>query len=135
MVNEERDDLLDKAEIKLLEAFNTLSSWPAPSRNLEKNISNSICSNIQNICSDFSTLKKVYILSISQHNSFINFTFFYTCLTNCLQVLRAKEEISKVNLPRGLSKTNTPLSAIIEDIVINNEELENLSAKSENIFD
>ncbi|XP_012232080.1 uncharacterized protein [Linepithema humile] len=107
LVNEECDDLLDKAEKKFIEAFETISSWPIPNRNLDKVTSDSICSNLKNICSDFSTLKKV---------------------------LQARDEVSKVILPKKLSKTCTSLSPIIEDVVINHEELENLSMKNDSVF-
>jgi len=43
-----------------------------------------------------------------------------------LQVLQAKEELSNVKLTKELPKTVAPLNAIIEDIVICNEELANL---------
>lgn len=99
LVNEEQDALFDKEKEKFMEAFHTVSSWPVKVRNLDKDTSDSICSNIKSICSDFSSLKRV---------------------------LRAKEEISNVKLAKGLPKTAAPLNAIIEDIVIYNEELENL---------
>ncbi|XP_039303813.1 uncharacterized protein LOC105202059 isoform X2 [Solenopsis invicta] len=99
LVNEEQDALFDKEKERFVEAFHTVSSWPVKVRSLDKNISDSICSNIKTICSDFSSLKKV---------------------------LQAKEEISHVKLAKELPKTATPLNAIIEDIVIYNEELENL---------
>jgi hypothetical protein len=53
-------------------------------------------------------------------------TFLCNC-NNYLQVLRARDEIANVNLSRELPKTSTPLNSIIEDIVIYNEELANLS--------
>lgn len=135
-MNEECDDLLDKAEKKFIEAFETVSSWPIPNRNLDKATSDSICSNLKSISSDFSTLKEVWIFSTLQCKLlfFTNFRFFHTYLTNYLQVLQARDEISKVILPKELPKTSTPLNAIIEDIVINNEELENLSMKNDSVY-
>jgi len=44
-----------------------------------------------------------------------------------LQVLQARDEIANINLAKELPKTTTPLNSIIEDIVIYNEELANLS--------
>jgi len=48
-----------------------------------------------------------------------------------LQILQAKEEVSNVKLAKELPKTIAPLNAIIEDIVICNEELANLMSNSE----
>lgn len=99
LINEEQDELFDKEKEKFVEAFHTVSSWPMKVRNLDKDVSDSICSNIKSICSDFSSLKKI---------------------------LQAKEEISNVKLAKELPKTVAPLNAIIEDIVICNEEFMNL---------
>ncbi|XP_012059819.1 PREDICTED: uncharacterized protein LOC105623027 [Atta cephalotes] len=97
--NEEQTALFDKEKERFIEAFHTVSSWPVKIKNLDKDISDSISSNIKSICSDFSSLKKV---------------------------LQAKEELSNVKLAKELPKTVAPLNAIIEDIVICNEELANL---------
>ncbi|KYN07534.1 PREDICTED: uncharacterized protein LOC108780814 [Cyphomyrmex costatus] len=99
VVNEEQTVLFDNEKKRFIEAFHTVSSWPVTARDLDKDISDSICSNIKSICSDFSSLKKI---------------------------LQAKEELSNVKLAEELPKTITPLNAIIEDIVICNEELTNL---------
>ncbi|XP_012539122.1 uncharacterized protein LOC105838245 [Monomorium pharaonis] len=103
-INEEQDALFDKEKEKFVEAFHAVSSWPARVRSLDKSTADSICSNIKSICSNFSSLK---------------------------EILQAKEEISRVKLTKGLPKTATPLNAIIEDIVISNEELENLISNDE----
>ncbi|XP_018372548.1 PREDICTED: uncharacterized protein LOC108767287 isoform X1 [Trachymyrmex cornetzi] len=97
--NEEQTALFDKEKERFIETFHTVSSWPVKVRNLDKDISDSISSNIKSICSDFSSLKKV---------------------------LQAREELSNVKLAKELPKTVAPLNAIIEDIVICNEELTNL---------
>ncbi|XP_020285813.1 uncharacterized protein LOC109855705 isoform X2 [Pseudomyrmex gracilis] len=99
LVHTEQNMQFDKEQEKLIEAFETVSSWPVQKRNIDENISDSICSNITSISSDFNTLR---------------------------QVLQAKDEISKVNLGTEFQKTTTPLHAIIEDIVIYNEKLDNL---------
>ncbi|XP_011141629.1 uncharacterized protein LOC105184492 [Harpegnathos saltator] len=96
---EEKDALFYKEEEKFIEAFETVSSWPVQSRNLDETVTNSIRSDIKKICSNFFTLKKV---------------------------LQAKNEISNVDLTRRLLETATPLSTTIEDIIVYNEELENL---------
>ncbi|EZA56709.1 uncharacterized protein LOC105278014 isoform X2 [Ooceraea biroi] len=96
----ERDELFDKETKKFIEAFQTVPSWPAQNRNLDKDITDSICSDIKSACSDFSTLKKI---------------------------LRARDEIANISVPKALPKTTTSLNSIIEDIVIYNEELANLS--------
>jgi len=103
LVNEKHDTLFDKEKEKFVEAFCTVSSWPVTVRSLNKDISDSICSNIKSICSEFSSLRKV---------------------------LQAKEEISNIKLAKGLPKTVAPLNEIIEDIVIYNEELGNLMSNS-----
>lgn len=97
-LNDEKNILFEKEKEKFIEAFQTISSWPVQTRNLDKDISDSICSDIKSICSDFHTLKKV---------------------------LQAKDEICKIKNLAGLPKTTTPLNKVIEDIVISNEELEN----------
>jgi len=99
LINGEQDALFDKEKKKFVEAFHTISSWPVQVRNLDRDTSDSICSNIKNICSDFSLLRKV---------------------------LQAKEEISDMKLAKELPKTASPLSTIIQDIVIYNEELQDL---------
>ncbi|KAL0105801.1 hypothetical protein PUN28_015899 [Cardiocondyla obscurior] len=104
LIKEDQDLLFDKEKEKFIEAFDTVSSWPVKARSLDENISNSICSNIKSICSDFSSVKKV---------------------------LEAKEEISNSTLTNELSKTLAPLNSIIEDIVINVEELRNLMNTSD----
>lgn len=48
-----------------MEAFHMVSSWPVKVRSLDKDISDSICSSIKSICSDFSSLKKVKFLFTS----------------------------------------------------------------------
>ena len=93
-------------------------------RSLDKDISDSISSNIKSICSDFSSLKKVQVLSTLLHIIFTIFSKMY--FQSHLQVLQAKEELSNVKLAKELPKTVAPLNAIIEDIVICNEELANL---------
>ncbi|XP_014478359.1 PREDICTED: uncharacterized protein LOC106746340 [Dinoponera quadriceps] len=95
---EEEDALFNKEEEKFIEAFQTVSSWPFQSRNLDQTVVDSISSDIKKICSNFFTLKKI---------------------------LRAKDEISNMDLTKRLPKTITPLNATIEDIIIYNEELEN----------
>ncbi|XP_011864062.1 PREDICTED: uncharacterized protein LOC105559977 [Vollenhovia emeryi] len=100
LVSEEQDALFDKTNEKFIEAFRSISSWPVRARSLDKNISDSICTNMKSICSNFASLKKV---------------------------LRAKEEISNVKLAKGLPETAAPLNAIIEDIIVCNEQLENLN--------
>ncbi|XP_025074551.1 uncharacterized protein LOC105429164 [Pogonomyrmex barbatus] len=99
LINEEQNVLFDKEKEKFVEAFRTISSWPIRARDLDKDTSDSICSNIKSICLNFSSLKKV---------------------------LQAKKEILDVKLAKELPKTVAPLNTIIEDIVIFNEELENL---------
>jgi len=59
--------LFDKEKERFIEAFHTVSSWPVKIRNLDKDISDSISSNIKSICSDFSSLKKVRVLSTLLH--------------------------------------------------------------------
>lgn len=52
----------------------------------------------------------------------------------CVQVLQAKDEIFNMkDLAKELPKTTTPLSKVIEDIVICNEELENWSMTNTSI--
>lgn len=97
-INDEQNALFEKEKEKFIEAFQTISSWPVQIGNLDKDISNSICSNIKSICSDFYTLKKI---------------------------LRAKDEICNIKNLATLPKTATPLNKVIEDIVVCNEELEN----------
>ncbi|CAL1684928.1 unnamed protein product [Lasius platythorax] len=107
LINDEQKALFEKEKEKFIEAFQTISSWPVQTRNLDKDISDSICSNIKSICSDFYTLKKV---------------------------LQAKDEICNMkNLAKGLPKTTTPLNKVIEDIVIYNEELENWSMTNNSV--
>lgn len=99
LINDEQNALFEKEKEKFIETFQTVSCWPVQTRNLDKDISDSICSDIKSICSDFNTLKKV---------------------------LQAKDEIFNMkDLAKELPKTTTPLSKVIEDIVICNEELEN----------
>ncbi|XP_050459880.1 uncharacterized protein LOC126855871 [Cataglyphis hispanica] len=100
LINDKQNILFEKEKEKFIEAFQTISSWPVQIRNLDKNISDSICSDIKSICSDFKTLKKV---------------------------LQAKDEICNMKNLAALPKTTTPLNKVIEDIVIYNEELENWS--------
>lgn len=52
----------DKEQEKFVEAFETVSSWPVQKRNIDKNISDSICSDIASISSDFYTLRQVQSL-------------------------------------------------------------------------
>ncbi|XP_011054614.1 PREDICTED: uncharacterized protein LOC105146202 isoform X2 [Acromyrmex echinatior] len=56
--NEKQTALFDKEKERFIEAFHTVSSWPVKVRSLDKDISDSISSNIKSICSDFSSLKK-----------------------------------------------------------------------------
>ncbi|GAB1868884.1 hypothetical protein CAJAP_09963 [Camponotus japonicus] len=97
-INDEQNALFEKEKEKFIEAFQTISSWPVQTGNLNKDISDSICSDIKSICSDFYTLKKI---------------------------LRAKDEICNMKNLAILPKTTTPLNKVIEDIVVHNEELEN----------
>ncbi|KAL6448150.1 hypothetical protein ACFW04_000278 [Cataglyphis niger] len=106
LINDKQNTLFEKEKEKFIEAFQTISSWPVQIRNLDKNISDSICSDIKSICSDFNTLKKV---------------------------LQAKDEICNMKNLAALSKTTTPLNKVIEDIVIYNEELENWSMTNNSI--
>jgi len=62
--NEEQDILFDKETEKFVEVFQTVSAWPIQTRDLDKDISDSICSDIKSICSDFSILKKVWIWKV-----------------------------------------------------------------------
>lgn len=49
----------DEEQEKFIEAFETVSSWPVQKRNLDKSISDSICSDVTSISSDFYTLRQV----------------------------------------------------------------------------
>ncbi|XP_070161663.1 uncharacterized protein [Polyergus mexicanus] len=106
LINDKQNTLFEKEKEKFIEAFQTISSWPVQTRNLDKNISDSICSDIKSICSDFNTLKKV---------------------------LQAKDEICNKKNLAALPKTTTPLNKVIEDIVIYNEELENWSMTNNSV--
>ncbi|XP_029676397.1 uncharacterized protein LOC115243480 [Formica exsecta] len=106
LINDKQNTLFEKEKEKFIEAFQTISSWPVQTRNLDKNISDSICSDIKSVCSDFNTLKKV---------------------------LQAKDEICNKKNLAALPKTTTPLNKVIEDIVIYNEELENWSMTNNSV--
>ncbi|XP_029176641.1 uncharacterized protein LOC114944766 [Nylanderia fulva] len=107
LINDEQNTQFKKEIEKFIETFQTMSCWPVQTRNFDKDISDSICSDIKSICSDFNTLKKV---------------------------LQAKDEIFNIkDLTKELPKTATPLTKVIEDIVICNEALENLSMANNSV--
>lgn len=93
-------DILFNTEKKnFLEAFEGINSWTAPNITRTKNYGHSMDEDIKNIYSDFAKLK---------------------------EILEIQNELSKINVPPGLTPTHTPLNEIVEETVIFMEKFQNM---------